>query len=115
MIHIGTFDGTVYYNPVNKYSIIQMKTKDQSVPKEGRSSRRYDDHLGYPAGQSAEEILKQMFSRFSEELPEECNGRQMALSDVIELDCGTRRTYYYVNGPTDFRPVRFSPMLAKKR
>ena len=45
MIHIGTFDGTVYYNPVNKYSIIQMKTKDQSVPKEGRSSRRYDDHL----------------------------------------------------------------------
>lgn len=71
--------------------------------------------IGYPAGQSAEEILKQMFSRFSEELPEECNGRQMALSDVIELDCGTRRAYYYVNGPTDFRPVRFSPMLAKKR
>lgn len=45
MIHIGTFDGTVYYNPVNKYSIIQMKTKDQSVPQEGRSSRRYSDHL----------------------------------------------------------------------
>lgn len=45
MIHIGTFDGTVYYNPVNKYSIIQMKTKDQSVPQEGRSARRYSDHL----------------------------------------------------------------------
>ena len=45
MIHIGTFDGTVYYNPVNKYSIIQMKTKDQSIPQAGRSSRRYSDHL----------------------------------------------------------------------
>lgn len=45
MIHIGTFDGTVYYNPANKYSVIQMKTKDQSIPQEGRSSRRCNDHL----------------------------------------------------------------------
>lgn len=68
-----------------------------------------------PAGQSAEEILKHLFSRFCEELPEGCNGRPMALSDVIELDYGTRRAYYYVNGASDFCPVRFSPMLAKKK
>lgn len=67
-----------------------------------------------PTGQSAEEILKHLFSRFREELPEGCNGRQITLSDVIELDCSTRRTYYYVNGASDFRQVRFSPMLAKK-
>lgn len=45
MIHIGTYDGTIYHNPVNKFCIISVKTKDQSVPTEARASRRYSDHL----------------------------------------------------------------------
>jgi hypothetical protein len=38
----------------------------------------------------------------------------MALSDVVELDHGAKREYYYVNGQEQFWPVKFSPMLAKK-
>nr|WP_242969505.1 YodL domain-containing protein [Anaeromassilibacillus sp. An200] len=67
-----------------------------------------------PTEQSDAEVLKRLFSDFSEELPEGCCGRQIALSDVIELDHEPKRTYYYVSGQNDFRQVRFSPMLAKK-
>lgn len=67
-----------------------------------------------PVKQNAREILKRLFSWLSEELPKGCRGRQMALSDVIELDIDQKRTYYYVNGQADFQQVRFSPMLAKK-
>ena len=67
-----------------------------------------------PTEQSDAEVLKRLFSDFSEELPEGCCGRQIALSDVIELDHEPKWTYYYVSGQNDFRQVRFSPMLAKK-
>jgi len=42
---IGTYDGTIFYNPANKFCIISVKTADQSVPAEARSNRRYKDHL----------------------------------------------------------------------
>lgn len=41
----GTYDSTIHYNPVDKYSIVVMKTSDQSVPQQARNSRRYPDHL----------------------------------------------------------------------
>lgn len=41
----GTYDGTIHYNPVDKFSIIVVKTSDQSVPREARQTRRYPDHL----------------------------------------------------------------------
>ena len=31
---IGTYDGTIFYNPANKFCIISVKTADQSVPAE---------------------------------------------------------------------------------
>ena len=45
MIHRGTYDGTIYHNPVNRFCIISVKTADKEVPQEARSTRRYRDHL----------------------------------------------------------------------
>ena len=45
MIYKGIFDGTVYYNPVNKYCIIHVKTDDKNIPQEARSARRFRDRL----------------------------------------------------------------------
>ena len=45
MIHKGTYDGTIYHNPANKFCIIRVKPADQDVPQEARSTRRYKDHL----------------------------------------------------------------------
>lgn len=45
MNYIGTYDGTIFYNPANKFCIVSVKTADQSVPAEARSNRRYKDHL----------------------------------------------------------------------
>ena len=33
MIHRGTYDGTIYHNPVNKFCIISVKTADKEVPR----------------------------------------------------------------------------------
>ena len=41
MIHRGTYDGTIYHNPVNRFCIISVKTADKEVPQEARSTRRY--------------------------------------------------------------------------
>ncbi len=45
MIHRGTYDGTIYHNPANKFCIISIKTTDKDVPQEARSTRRHKDHL----------------------------------------------------------------------
>lgn len=45
MIHRGTYDGTIYHNPVNKFCIISVKTADKEVPQEARSTRRYQPAL----------------------------------------------------------------------
>ena len=45
MIHRGTYDGTIYYNPANKFCIISVKTAEKDVPEEARSTRRRKDHL----------------------------------------------------------------------
>ena len=67
-----------------------------------------------PVEQSDAEILKRLFADCREGLPEDCHGRPMALSDVVELDHSPRRVYYYINGEHEFPQVKFSPMLAKK-
>ena len=45
LIHRGTYDGTIYYNPANKFCIISVKTAEKDVPEEARSTRRRKDHL----------------------------------------------------------------------
>lgn len=41
----GTYDSTIHYNPLDKYSVVVLKTSDQSIPQQARHSRRYPDHL----------------------------------------------------------------------
>ena len=45
MSYIGTYDGTIFYNPSNKYCVISVKTADQNIPLQARSARQYKDHL----------------------------------------------------------------------
>ena len=45
MSYIGTYDGTIFYNPANKYCVINVKTADQNVPAQARDTRQYRDHL----------------------------------------------------------------------
>ena len=42
---IGTYDSTVYSNPINKYCVIRIKTADPGIPEKARDRRRYRDHL----------------------------------------------------------------------
>jgi exodeoxyribonuclease V alpha subunit len=45
MSYIGTYDKTIYFNPVNKYCVIGIKTDDKNIPPHARSTYRYVDHL----------------------------------------------------------------------
>lgn len=45
MSYIGTYDKTIYFNPVNKYCVLVIKTDDKSIPPNARSTYRYVDHL----------------------------------------------------------------------
>lgn len=45
MGYTGTYDGTIFYNPLSHYAVIIIKTDDQSIPAHARSDRRYPDHL----------------------------------------------------------------------
>ncbi|WP_326975263.1 SF1B family DNA helicase RecD2 [Caproicibacter sp. BJN0012] len=45
MSYTGTYDKTVFYNPVNKYCIICIKTDDKNIPPHARSTYRRADHL----------------------------------------------------------------------
>lgn len=64
-----------------------------------------------PKGQNDMEVLGRLFLDYNEHLPEDYRGRPLAPSDVVELDCQGKRTYFYVNDCRDFAPVRFSPFL----
>lgn len=41
----GTYDRTIYYDPVSGYCIIQLKTADISVPDNARSTYKHRDHM----------------------------------------------------------------------
>jgi len=45
MGYIGTYDGTIFQNPANKFCIVVVKTEDTSVPEQAREKRHYRDHL----------------------------------------------------------------------
>ncbi len=42
---IAAFDKEIYYNPVNRYSVLRLKTADIMIPQEARSPYKYSDHL----------------------------------------------------------------------
>lgn len=45
MKYRGYFDRAIYFNPVNKYCVLSIRTDDPAVPAECRSSYTYRDHL----------------------------------------------------------------------
>lgn len=72
----------------------------------------YEGKETCPAGWTDAEILQFIRKRYSSCLPEGCQGRFLAPSDVVELYDEEKRRYYYVD-TKGFEPVRFSPFLAK--
>lgn len=63
---------------------------------------------------SEQACLKLVFDRYNGKLPEGYSGRSIAPSDVVELYDESERKYFY-RDKDSFCPVKFSPMLAKKR
>ena len=45
MSFIGTYDRTIFFNPVNKYCILSIKTADKAISANARGKGRYSDHL----------------------------------------------------------------------
>ena len=45
MKYRGYFDRAIYFNPINKYCVLSIRTDDPAVPAECRSSYTYRDHL----------------------------------------------------------------------
>ncbi|WP_313530596.1 SF1B family DNA helicase RecD2 [Anaerotignum sp.] len=39
------YEQTVFYNPLNRFSVIRVKTDDTSVPQDARSTYKHKDHL----------------------------------------------------------------------
>lgn len=42
---VAAFDKEIFYNPVNRYAVLRMKTADIMVPQEARSPYKFKDHL----------------------------------------------------------------------
>ena len=42
---VAVFDKQLFYNPTNRYTILQMKTADIMVPQEARRPYKSSDHL----------------------------------------------------------------------
>ena len=48
MAYTGIYERTIFYNPVNKYSVISVKTSDRSIPEKARSAYRHRDNMILP-------------------------------------------------------------------
>lgn len=92
--------------------IKKMREKGYEQPPAALYRLVYDGAIFCPNEQSEREVLERIFARYSNELPGGFPGRNVALSDVIELYGDNDRAYFYcdVNG---FPGVKFSPMLAR--
>ena len=73
----------------------------------------YDGYFYAPIEQADTEILERIFQVFNNDLPKDYRGRSVSMSDVIELYGENKRIYYYCDR-IGFKPVQFSPLLAKK-
>ena len=72
----------------------------------------WDSVLICPVEWKDKEALERISEDFRSSAPEGYCGRPLASSDVVELQDGTGRRYFYVDGG-EFEAVRFSPFLAK--
>lgn len=92
--------------------IRKMRDKGYEQPPASLYQLVYDGSILCPNEQSEHDILERVFSHYSDILPKDFPGRNVALSDVIELYGDNGRAYFYcdIDG---FTGVKFSPMLAK--
>jgi hypothetical protein len=60
------------------------------------------------------DVLERIFERYNDDLPGDYHGRSVSPSDVVELYDGGGRSYFYCD-IAGFAPVKFSPMLVKKK
>lgn len=74
--------------------------------------RVLDTALPRGAGQTDEAFLQAVRAHCRDGLPQGCQGRPMAPSDIVELYGEESRRYFYVE-PDGFTEVRFSPFLTK--
>ena len=42
---VAAFDKSIFYNQVNRYAVLRLKTADIMVPQEARSPYKFKDHL----------------------------------------------------------------------
>ena len=93
--------------------IKKMQEKGYKQPPASLYRLVYDGAVSCPNEQSERDVLERIFTSYSDTLPKGFPGRNIALSDVIELYGEKGRTYFYcdVNG---FTGVKFSPLLAKR-
>ena len=93
--------------------IRKMREKGYEQPPASLYRLVYDGTIICPREQSDSKVLERVFARYRDTLPKDFPGRNVAVSDVIELYGDSGRTYFYcdVDG---FPGVKFSPMLAKR-
>ena len=93
--------------------IKKMREKGYEQPPAALYRLVYDGAIFCPNERSERDVLEQIFTRYCDTLPGDFPGRNVAVSDVIELYEDNDRTYFYcdVDG---FPGVKFSPMLSKR-
>jgi hypothetical protein len=74
----------------------------------------YDGEIVCPSDQRDSDVLERIFERYNDDLPGDYHGRSVSPSDVVELYDGGGRSYFYCD-TAGFAPVKFSPMLVKKK
>ena len=92
--------------------IRKMQEKGYEQPPASLYRLVYDGEIFCPNEQSEHDILERIFARYNDVLPKGFPGRNVALSDVIELYGDNGRAYFYCD-TAGFPGVKFSPMLAK--
>lgn len=92
--------------------ISELRKAEYGQPPAACYRMAWDSVLICPVGWKDKEALERILEDFRGSAPEGYCGRPLASSDVVELQDGTGRRYFYVDGG-EFEAVRFSPFLAK--
>lgn len=91
MAYTGIYERTIFYNPVNKYSVISVKTSDRSIPEKARSAYRHRDNMIHFAAVGYELPRTDQVSMILEgEWKEGKNGFQLHVTKCEEVVPQTR-------------------------
>ena len=91
MAYTGVYERTIFYNPVNKYSVISVKTSDRSIPEKARSAYRHRDNMIHFAAVGHELPRTDQVSMILEgEWKEGKNGVQLHVTQCEEVVPQTR-------------------------